>query len=91
MVTATIQDSNLWCPGGTWTLRAEIGANGGSRLTVIRDRRAKGVKARLFEGMLKVVGSRMLAAELRKAPAPRPRGRHELGPTRKKETTCTHA
>lgn len=69
VVTATIHDSNFWHPGGTWTLRAEPGPDGGSRLTVVRDRRAKSTKARLLEGLLRVVGARMLASELRKAPA----------------------
>lgn len=69
VVQATIQESNFWHPGGTWTLRAEPAPDGGSRLTVIRDRRAKNGKARLLEGLMRVVGARMLAAELRKAPA----------------------
>ncbi|HWQ24416.1 MAG TPA: SRPBCC family protein [Gaiellaceae bacterium] len=69
IVRATIQDSNVWHPGGTWTLRAEPGPDGGSRLTVIRDRRAKGARGRVLEGLLRVAGARMLAAELGKAPA----------------------
>lgn len=69
VVKATIQDSNFWHAGGTWTLRAEPGPNGGSLLTVTRDRRAKIAKARLLEGLLMVAGARMLASELRKAPA----------------------
>jgi hypothetical protein len=68
-VQATIQDSNFWHPGGTWTLRAEPRPDGGSRLTVTRDRRAKSARARLLEGLMKVAGSKMLAGELRKAPA----------------------
>jgi len=69
MVQATILDSNFWYPGGIWRLRAEPGPDGGSRLTVIRDRRAKGLKARLFEGLVRFAGARILASELRKAPA----------------------
>lgn len=69
VVRATIQDSNFWHPGGTWTLRAERGRDGGSRLTVTRDRRPKIIRARLLEGLLEVAGARMLASELRKAPA----------------------
>jgi hypothetical protein len=69
VVRATIQDSNFWHPGGTWTLRAERGSNGGSRLSVTRDRRPKVVRARVLEGLLRVAGARMLASELRKAPA----------------------
>jgi hypothetical protein len=69
IVQATILDSNFWHRGGTWTLRAAPRANGGSRLTVVRDRRAKNAKARVLEGLMRMVGARMLASELRKAPA----------------------
>lgn len=69
VVRATIQESNAWHPGGTWTLRAEPGSDGGSRLTVIRDRRAKNARARLLEGLMRIAGARMLASDLRKAPA----------------------
>jgi hypothetical protein len=69
VVRATIQESNVWHPGGTWTLRAEPGKDGGSRLTVVRDRRAKTAKARVLEALMRVAGARMLASELRKAPA----------------------
>ena len=68
-VRATLQESNAWNPGGTWTLRAEPGSNGGSRLIVIRDRRARNAKGRLLEALMRVAGARMLASELRKAPA----------------------
>lgn len=69
VVTATLQDSNFWHPGGTWQLKAVPGAGGGSRLTVIRDRRASRPRAALFEAVLSVVGRGMLARELRRAPA----------------------
>jgi hypothetical protein len=68
-VKATVQDSNFWHPGGTWTLRADRGSHGGSRVKVVRDRRAKNVKARLLEGFMRIAGARMLATELSKAPA----------------------
>jgi hypothetical protein len=69
VVQATIQDSNFWHAGGTWTLRAEAASDGGSRLTVTRDRRAKNAKARVLEALMKVAGARILASELHKAPA----------------------
>ncbi|HUF01678.1 MAG TPA: SRPBCC family protein [Gaiellaceae bacterium] len=69
VVEATIQESNFWHPGGTWRLRAEPTPGGGTRLTVTRDRRAKNARARVLEAMLRIAGSRMLATELRKAPA----------------------
>ena len=68
-VRATLQGSNAWYPGGTWTLRAEPGSDGGSRLIVVRDRRARNVKGRLLEALMRIAGARMLASELRKAPA----------------------
>jgi hypothetical protein len=68
-VRATIQDSNFWHPGGTWELTAAPHDVGGSILRVARDRRAKNIKARLLEAMLRVIGPRILAKELLKAPA----------------------
>jgi len=67
-IRATIQDSNFWRPGGTWELTAVTGAGGGSVLTVNRDRRAKNARARVLETMMRLMGRRMLAAELVKAP-----------------------
>ena len=68
-VRATIQESNLWHSGGTWELTAAPREGGGSILKVTRDRRAKNIKARLFEVMMRVIGPRILAKELLKAPA----------------------
>lgn len=68
-VRATIQESNFWHPGGTWALTAVHRKSGGSILRVTRDRRAKNAKSRLFEVMMRVVGARVLAKELLKAPA----------------------
>jgi hypothetical protein len=68
-VRATIQESNFWHPGGTWELIAAQRDGGGSILRVTRDRRAKNAKARTFEAMMRVVGARILAKELLKAPA----------------------
>ncbi len=67
-VLATIQESNFWHPGGTWELTAVPGAGGGSVLTVTRDRTAKNARARVLEMMMRLVGRRVLAAELAKAP-----------------------
>jgi hypothetical protein len=68
-VRATIQESNFWHPGGTWELAAAPRNGRGSVLKVTRDRRAKNAKARVFEVMMRVVGARVLAKELLKAPA----------------------
>jgi hypothetical protein len=69
MVRATIQESNFWHPGGTWELVATPREGGGSILRVTRDRRAMNAKARVFELMMRLVGARVLARELLKAPA----------------------
>jgi len=68
-VRATIQESNYWHSGGTWELTASPHDGGGSILRVVRNRRAKNAKARAFEGMMRLVGARILARELLKAPA----------------------
>jgi hypothetical protein len=68
-VRATIQESNYWHPGGTWELTAAPRKGGGSTLTVMRDRRGKNLKARAFELMMRLMGARVLAKELLKAPA----------------------
>jgi hypothetical protein len=68
-VRATIHESNFWHPGGTWELTAAPRAGGGSVLRVTRDRRAKNAKARVLELMMRLVGARVLARELLKAPA----------------------
>lgn len=68
-VRATIQESNFWHPGGVWELSAAHRDGGGSILKVTRDRHPKNAKARLFELMMRLVGARVLAKELLKAPA----------------------
>ena len=68
-VRATVKESNFWHPGGTWELTAAPRDGGGSVLRVTRFRRPKNVKARLFEAMMRVIGARVLARELGKAPA----------------------
>ena len=68
-VRATIQESNLWHPGGIWELIAEPRAGGGSILKVTRDRRAKNVKGRVLELMMRAVGPKAFAKDFLKAPA----------------------
>ena len=68
-VRATIQESNLWHPGGTWELTAVARDGGGSTLTVTRDRRAKNTRGRVLELMMRLGGARVVAKELVKAPA----------------------
>ncbi len=68
-VRATIQESNLWHPGGIWELVAEARAGGGSTLTVTRDRRAKSIKGRVLELMIRAFGPKAFAKDFLKAPA----------------------
>ena len=59
-VRATVQDSNVFQPGGTWEIRVQPTDSAGSRIEVIRDRRGKGIKGRIIETMLAIVGRKML-------------------------------
>lgn len=59
VVRATIQDSNVYRPGGTWELRAEA-VPGGSRVSVVNDRRPRGLRGRVLAAMLVLMGSREL-------------------------------
>lgn len=68
-VRATIVESNLWHPGGTWQATVTPSDAGGSRVEVVRDRRARTLKGRVLETLLKVVGRRLLASDLARAPA----------------------
>lgn len=68
-VTATLVDSNFWHPGGTWHATITPRDGGGSHVEVTRDRAPKVFKARILEAMMRVVGARILAADLAKAPA----------------------
>lgn len=68
-VRATLVESNLWHPGGTWEATVTPRDGGGSRIAVVRDRTPKVLRARLLEAMLRVAGARVLAADLAKAPA----------------------
>lgn len=69
VVRATVQEANLWHPGGIWQMRVASGENGGSILEVTRDRRARTLRGWLLEGLLRIAGRKMLADELLKAPA----------------------
>lgn len=61
IVTATVQDSNVFRPGGTWALRVQATGDGGSHLALTRDRRGRGVKGTLLEATLAVVGRPVLS------------------------------
>src|SRR6266508_553412 len=46
-VRATVQDSNIFQPGGTWELRALPKEDGGTRIDVLYHRQARGLKGQL--------------------------------------------
>lgn len=68
-VRATIVDSNLWLPGGTWEATITPTDDGGSRVAVVRDRQPRSTKARIFEAVMRLVGARVMAGQLARAPA----------------------
>lgn len=66
VVRATIQDSNVYRPGGTWELRAVPSAGGsGSRVSVVNDRRPRGLRGYVLAAMLHLLGRRELPRALR--------------------------
>lgn len=64
VVRATIQDSNVYRPGGTWELRAQP-CRSGSRVSVVNDRRPRGPRGYLLAAMLRLMGRRELPRTLR--------------------------
>ncbi|MDQ1641279.1 MAG: hypothetical protein QOJ90_630 [Actinomycetota bacterium] len=63
-VVGTTQDSNVWQPGGTWTLTAEP-RDGGSHVRVVLDRRFKG-RGWIFYPMVALFGRQMFERNLGK-------------------------
>ena len=63
-VRATVVDSNVF-KDGTWELRAEPDERGGSRVTVVNNRRPKG-KGLLFAPIMMLRGEKILAGNLQK-------------------------
>jgi hypothetical protein len=64
-VVGTTQDSNVWQPGGTWTLTVEPRNGGGSHIRVVLDRRWKG-RGWLFYVPVALVGKQMFKRNLQK-------------------------
>jgi Polyketide cyclase / dehydrase and lipid transport len=64
-VVGTTQDSNVFSPGGTWTLTAEPRDGAGSHIRVVLDRRFRG-KGWLFYPAVAVFGRRMFRRNLQK-------------------------
>lgn len=61
IVRATVQDSNVFQPGGTWEIRVQPTERGGSRIELNRDRRGKGLKGKVTEIMLSIAGRKVLS------------------------------
>jgi Polyketide cyclase / dehydrase and lipid transport len=64
-VVGTTQDSNVFQPGGTWTLAVEPRDGGGSHIHLVLDRRFKG-KGWLFYPAVALFGRRMFERNLQK-------------------------
>lgn len=62
-VRGTVQESNVFQPGGTWELRVHPTNTGGSRIELTRDRRGTG-KGRIIEMMLAIGGRKVLSSGL---------------------------
>ena len=65
-VRATVQESNVFRPGGVWELAATALDGGGSQVSVLNHRRAKGLKGHLLGAMLTLVGARVMPAATRR-------------------------
>jgi hypothetical protein len=63
-IVGTTQESNVWQPGGTWTLIAEP-RDRGSHVRVVLDRRCKG-RGWIFYPMVAIFGRRMFERNLEK-------------------------
>jgi hypothetical protein len=64
-VRATIQESNIFQPGGIWEIHVE-GRDHGSHVEIIYHRQAKGLKGRLVGALTQVMGRRVLSRDLKK-------------------------
>jgi hypothetical protein len=58
-VRATVQESNVFQPGGTWELRATPQPGGGCRIEVSVRRQAKGPRGRLIGAMMTLMGPKV--------------------------------
>lgn len=65
-VRGTVQESNVFQPGGTWEIRVQPTESGGSRIQLNRDRRGRGLKGRVIETMLALAGRRVLSNDLQR-------------------------
>lgn len=64
-VCATVQDSNVFRPGGRWQLRVTPRREGGCRIDVLNHRQARRIKGRVVGAMLTLMGAKVLPKQLR--------------------------
>ena len=62
-VRATVLDSNVFRPGGTWELAA-AGRDGSTKVTVTSRRRARGTRGRILGTLLTLAGPSILGSSL---------------------------
>jgi hypothetical protein len=65
-VRATVQDSNVFQPGGTWELRATPQPGGGCRIEVAVRRQAKGPRGRLIGALMTFMGPKVQKQSLQR-------------------------
>jgi hypothetical protein len=65
-VAATVQESNVFRPGGTWQLTVEPNGDGGSLIRVSVHRQAGSLRGRLLGAVVQVMGTRVLPASFAK-------------------------
>ena len=64
VVRATVQDSNIFQPGGIWELRAVPKGGGGARIEVLYHRRAKGLAGHVAGALMQLIGRKPLTQSL---------------------------
>jgi hypothetical protein len=65
VVRATVQDSNIFKPGGVWEIKATP-RDGGTHVDVLNNRQMKGPRGHLLGVVMRAIGKRTLTADLRK-------------------------
>jgi hypothetical protein len=63
-VRGTVQESNIFRPGGTWELRVVAREGGGSHVESVYRRPPRGLKGHLMSWMMQLLGPRMLRPAL---------------------------
>jgi hypothetical protein len=64
-VSWTIEESNLFTPGGSVSAQGDAGPGGGSRIHVTWNRTGVGLKGRMLVGIIKLSGGKPVAASIK--------------------------